>query len=178
MSEIWKPVMGFEELYEVSDAGQVRSLTTPSRVGRVVRKNPKVLRQRDPRKDGYMVVSLYDEAGQSFAKYVHSLVLDAFVGERPSGMEGCHDDDNPRNNCLKNLRWDTPAGNQQDRLSHGTDLRGLKHPKAKLSDAQVREIKARLSAGEKGVRLAEEFDVSTTLISDLKNGNHRGWLEA
>jgi hypothetical protein len=46
---------------------------------------------------------------------VHQLVLEAFVGPRPSGMEGCHFDGHSRNNRLMNLRWDTPEANRQDR---------------------------------------------------------------
>jgi len=38
---------------------------------------------------------------------VHSLVLEAFVGPRPEGMDGCHENDVPWDNRLSNLKWDT-----------------------------------------------------------------------
>jgi hypothetical protein len=50
---------------------------------------------------------------------IHTLVLEAFAGPRPEGMEGCHNDGNPTNNHIDNLRWDTRSANNQDTLRHG-----------------------------------------------------------
>lgn len=50
---------------------------------------------------------------------VHRLVLTAFVGPCPDGLECCHWDDNPAHNCLGNLRWDTRSANQVDRIRNG-----------------------------------------------------------
>lgn len=72
---------------------------------------------------------------------VHRLVLLAFVGPCPDGMEGCHDDNDPRNNCVSNLRWDTMERNQQDRVKHGTHNRGSNSTRAKLNEAAVRRIR-------------------------------------
>lgn len=52
-------------------------------------------------------------------RLVHQLVLEAFVGPRPSGMEGCHRNDNPSDNALSNLRWDTPRENRLDVVRNG-----------------------------------------------------------
>ncbi len=52
--------------------------------------------------------------------YVHVLVLTAFRGHCPAGMEGCHNDGDPKNNRLSNLRWDTHSANQKDGFRHGT----------------------------------------------------------
>lgn len=51
---------------------------------------------------------------------VHRLVLTAFVGPCPEGMEGCHEDGDPSNNRATNLRWDTHKNNQLDMHKHGT----------------------------------------------------------
>ena len=57
---------------------------------------------------GHMSVALSNKNGQRFFR-VHRLVLSAFVGPCPVGMEACHfPDRNPSNNHLENLRWDTP----------------------------------------------------------------------
>ena len=51
----------------------------------------------------------------------HILVLETFVGPRPEGMHGCHYDDNPMNNRLDNLRWDTPRANRMDEIRNGNN---------------------------------------------------------
>lgn len=52
---------------------------------------------------------------------MHTMVLEAFVGPRPVGLYGCHNDGDPANNRLTNLRWDTPASNTADKVMHGRD---------------------------------------------------------
>lgn len=71
--------------------------------------------------DGHLRVRLFsgDGIATSVRRQVHHLVLCAFVCERPSGMVGCHNDDNPANNTLENLRWDTPAANVADAIRSG-----------------------------------------------------------
>jgi hypothetical protein len=114
--EAWKPVPGYEGAYEVSDAGQVRSLDRLDARGR--RRTGKQLSLRK-QPSGHLTVSLcLDRLPRSFQ--VHHLVLMAFVGPRPEGMEGCHYDDNPSNNHLDNLRWDTRSANQLDSVRNGT----------------------------------------------------------
>jgi hypothetical protein len=51
---------------------------------------------------------------------VHHLVLEAFVGPQPPGAEGCHWNDDPTDNRLENLRWDTRSANQFDSVRNGT----------------------------------------------------------
>lgn len=98
--------MGYEDRYEVSDAGHVYSLLTD-----------KLLKQGlDPK--GKPRVTLYGNGTRQVVR-VHVLVLEAFVGPRPEGMEACHYDDSGANNHLSNLRWDTPSGNTQDRVRNG-----------------------------------------------------------
>ena len=116
----WRPVVGYEGKYEVSEQGQVRSLDRyaragqhPSRLypGRVLRLVPAV--------GGRVTVSLH-LAGVQRTRLVHHLVLDAFVGLRPEGTEACHWDGDPTNNSLSNLRWDTHVENERDKVRHGT----------------------------------------------------------
>src|SRR6266545_5079971 len=70
---------------------------------------------------------------------VHRLVLEAFVGPRPLGMECCHEDDDPDNNRLGNLRWGTPKDNSADARRNGgfRVARGEQHPRAKLSEKDI-----------------------------------------
>lgn len=71
------------------------------------------------RKDGRLSVVLNRE-GRRRTRLIHQLVLEAFVGPRPNGMEGCHNDGICTNNVWTNLRWDTRAGNAADTKRHGT----------------------------------------------------------
>lgn len=51
------------------------------------------------------------------------LILEAFIGPCPNGMECCHNDDNRANNKLGNLRWDTHANNVIDGYRNGAPRR-------------------------------------------------------
>ena len=119
--EQWKPVNGYEGIYEVSSHGRVRSLdrTVTYSDGRVRRFKGKVLRATlNP--DGYPFVNLCTQ-GKKEKRYVHSLVTESFIGARPEGMEVCHNDGNPANNHLDNLRYDTHSDNMLDSVRHGTN---------------------------------------------------------
>jgi hypothetical protein len=118
MNERWRPVVGYEGLYEVSDRGRVRSL----RFGRWGTRHRML---RGWTHDGYRYVELSRRPG-STAMRVHCLVLEAFIGPRPPGLYGCHNDGNPGNNELGNLRWDTPTSNLFDRVKHGRDHNAVK----------------------------------------------------
>lgn len=108
LTERWLPIPGFEGLYDVSDMGRVRS----SRAGRV--------RSATAHPSGHLKIQLHKN-GVRHDWYVHQLVLLAFVGPCPEGMEGCHfPDRSPSNNRLDNLRWDTRSGNRRDAIAHGT----------------------------------------------------------
>lgn len=121
--EVFLPVAGYEGLYEVSNLGRVRSLdriiTTSSGVKR--RYRGKTLTPATANKWGHRVVNLCGKGGRVTQKVhqVHTLVLTAFVGPRPEGMECCHQDGDPSNNILSNLRWDTPSSNNYDTVKHG-----------------------------------------------------------
>lgn len=117
--EEWRPVFGFEGVYEVSDLGRVRS------VDRVVT-FPDGRRRRAPGRvlkpwiaNGYPKVGLKHQ-GQSKKLYVHDIVLTAFIGRRPDGAACCHGDGVRTNNRLENLRWGTFSENNYDLVAHGT----------------------------------------------------------
>lgn len=119
-TELWLPVVGFEGWYEVSSHGHVRSI---DRVIQCVagpdQRHPSVILRPAPGPRGHLVVGLY-KCNESIHRTIHTLVLRAFAGPPPPGMEGCHWDGNPANNHLDNLRWDTRSANTLDRVRHGT----------------------------------------------------------
>lgn len=73
--------------------------------------------------------------------YVHRLVLEAFRGKPKPGQEGRHMDGNTQNNALTNLRWGSRSRNMRDKRRHGTDNRGERHPKVKLTTSQVNQLR-------------------------------------
>lgn len=176
--EVWRPILGWESLYEVSDFGRVRSLArTAERVSRWG--TPATYRVRArmraliPDEFGYLGVSLYQDK-RVWTVRVHTLVLSAFVGPCPEGMECRHLDGNPSNNRLENLAWGTRLENAGDRHRHGTTLAGEKNHASKASDAEVAEIRALLAAGKTGRSVADQFGLSESCISKIRTGKARG----
>lgn len=103
---IWKSIPGHSG-YEVSDEGNVRSV---DRVVKGRRYRGKILSPCLSNR-GKLVVTL----GRRCTRPVHLLVMLAFVGPLPRGMETCHNNDDPFDNNLRNLRYDTRSGNIRDR---------------------------------------------------------------
>ena len=117
-NEVWRPVRGHEATYEVSNHGRVRSVdrTITDKHGNRRRHSGRVLKLATS-PTGHLKVNL---GLDNPAKLVHRIVLEAFVGPAPEKHECCHRDGNPANNHLENLRWDTRAENNFDRVRHGT----------------------------------------------------------
>lgn len=90
-------------------------------------------------------------------RMVHRLILEAFVGPCPPGMEACHWNGNPTDNRLENLRWDTPQENTNDKYRHGTMQKGTMHPGAKLTDQKVVELRNLRNEGVSTKRLSEMY---------------------
>ncbi|MGP9622564.1 NUMOD4 motif-containing HNH endonuclease [Corynebacterium sp. AOP34-AQ2-28] len=124
-SERWLPVTGYGGIYEVSDQGRVRSLSRVVSTRKGDRRyRGKTLAPKSNR-HGYPLVVLAD-GGVLRSKRVHRLVLEAFVGPCPEGMEACHNNGDRGDPRLANLRWDSASENQRDRRRHGTDYQANK----------------------------------------------------
>jgi hypothetical protein len=94
------------------------------------------------------------------------LVLTVFVGPRSPGMEACHFPDRDRtNNHLDNLRWDTHAGNERDKIAHGTLTLGERNGVARLTDEKVREMRRLRERGWKLRPLAKKYGVGLMTVS-------------
>ncbi len=114
-------------------------------------------------------------------RYVHQLVLEAFVGPCPSGLECRHLDGNPDNNQLENLRWGTRLENMADKKLHGTERPpapryGLDNFTAKFSDDDIRCIRAEPTFPGVNIMLAKCFGTDKTYISKIRNGHVRTGL--
>lgn len=138
--EEWRTVVGYEGIYEVSSTGRVRSVTrTVTWSDGRVRECPSIVLSHT-RGPGYAKVQLYRNKSGRIHR-VHVLVCEAFHGARPEGMVCCHSDGNKSNNHSDNVRWDTPRANTADAIAHGHVQRGERHHRAKLTQAQVDEIR-------------------------------------
>lgn len=109
-AETWQPVPGFPG-YEVSDAGQVRSV--PRRLADGRWDGGTVLAQ-SPDDRGYMRVHLRRD-GRSTTRRVHVLVAEVFLGPRPAGRQILHRNDDKSRNGASDLRYGTARQNVWDR---------------------------------------------------------------
>lgn len=167
VNEIWKPVLGAENYYEVSNAGLVRSVRFVNNMVDKLRDEPKILRQQTDRK-GYKRVTL--PLPEKKNRTVHRIVLEAFVGPCPKGMECAHLNGNPADNRLENLKWCTRSENFSHKELHGTGNKGAKNPKAILKEAQVVKIKKLLEKGDCVAQIARDYKVARQTIDNIKRG--------
>lgn len=98
--ELWREIPDSGG-YEVSDQGRIR--------------NP----------HGTVVRGTSDHYPKAYVggamRYIHHMVAEAFIGSRPDGAQICHNNGDPTDSRLENLRYDTPSGNNRDKRKHGTD---------------------------------------------------------
>ena len=179
-TERWLPVVGFEDLYEVSDLGHVRSLdrevTVSMPYGTTVRHYPSRLLDGYVRDDGYPEVTLCRQ-GKRHKRMVHLLVLAAHAGPCPPDQEARHGPAGKLDASLANLCYGTRAQNVgPDRVRDGQDNRGERQGSHKLTEEQVLEIRRRRAEGAELQPLAEMFGVTFQTISNVCTGRSWSWL--
>ena len=161
-TEEWRPVVGYEGLYEVSDLGQVR---------RLWRDVPPTIRKQH-RSRGYWRIRLtLGEVRKTFR--THTLVACAFIGPPPTPKhEINHKDGDKSHQHPDNLEWVTHGDNVRHAWTHGlcTIPAGEKHPSARLTNDIVMAIRAS-SAPE--AELVARYGVQRTTIYDVRQ--RRSW---
>ncbi len=157
MAEQWAPIDGHPE-YWVSSDGRVES----RKWGKSRYLVPIV-----HRKGGYLRVGL-TEHDHKRHRFIHDLVLEAFVGKPPQGFQCCHTNGISTDNRLDNLRWGTSKDNAADSARLGVQPRGEKIGIHKLTEARVRTIRnlygtmpAKAIASIVGVVTRTVYDVQT-----------------
>lgn len=172
-NEMWKPIDGYE-FHEVSSAGRIRSVDHIEPGGRYPGRQRRKGRVLKPYKAGRGAGHLAVRLGlREPTVYVHRLVLEAFVGPCPVGMEACHNDGNRKNNRVDNLRWDTRKENAADSVRHGTSPAGSKHHMSRLSEEKIPAIRERLERGESQASVAADYGLAQTTISRI--ARRVGW---
>jgi hypothetical protein len=157
-STIWRPFRS--GAYEISEFGVVRRVRPTARrqrhgIGFMPRPHP------DP--DGYLRVYLYAEGEKTFP--VHRLVAEVFHGPCPVGKQVNHIDANKLNNHWSNLEYVTPQENRAHQQRLGLNATGERHARAKLTEQQVRDIRAfAASHPQSQSQLARIYGVSQSLM--------------
>ena len=118
VAESWKPVVGYEGLYEVSSAGRVRSLDAivPRGSGTYTRKGRHL--KTSVGRNGYPEVELYKDT-QRVRRGVHQLVAKAFVPNPENLPLVRHLNDVKDDNRVENLAWGTESDNRYDAYRNG-----------------------------------------------------------
>ena len=159
-TEQWKPVVGMERFYDVSNRGRVKS---KHRIGR--RPKGGVLSLSSNTK-GYRRIRL-SGCGRCFSIVVHRLVLEAFIGPPPSQLHQTnHKNGIKSDNNVTNLEWVTPTQNNHHAMSNGLWLPNLgeAHGRAKLHASDIPVIRA-LQGKESSVAIGKRYGVSSAAIT-------------
>lgn len=162
-----QPIPGFPDYY-VGDDGRLWSDARGRR---------RELKQAN-HSAGYRVVGLRraserKRGGKVTVLFVHRLVLEAFVGPCPEGMECRHLDGTRTNNRLSNLAWGTSAENEADKVRHGTKVRGEAHSAAKLTESQVIQMRADVAAGMSCKGAAAKYGIFIENVRKIVR--RKGW---
>lgn len=168
--EIWRDVLGYEGLYQVSSLGNVRSLGRtvshfPADAVRTVRGGPVSVRAD---RLGYIIADLWKNNKPKRFK-VHQLVSGAFNGVRPKGLEVNHIDGNKANNTPENLEYVTRSENAIHAIRTGLRVvpNGERNGSARLTAEKVLEIRRLGASGQSKRAIARLFGVSESNVSQI-----------
>lgn len=181
---VWKPVLGYEDYYEISNEGEVRSLNrtviTTNR-NSYLRKGKVMSKIQD--KFGYLSVGLTLNSKTKLIK-IHRLVALAFISNPENKLTVNHKDGNKLNNNVDNLEWSTYSENSKHAFDNGLnnilDRRYSEtkenNPNSKLTQEQVKEIRNKYVPYTcSAKKLANEYGVSQSCIEHILN--NRSWKE-
>lgn len=163
---MWKDIPNFEGQYEVSDNGDVRSVNriVTDRFGKTYGLKGRILKTNKT-KNGYLLVHL-SKNGQVTPVYIHKIVAKLFVSN-PNNLPVVNHKDGNKENCkASNLEWVTYSENNQHAYDTGLHPKGEQQYKAKLTEANIREIR---NLGKYGTlqSIADKYGVSKATIRDV-----------
>lgn len=169
--ERWKPVVGFETCYAVSDQGRVARIATYGKVPSAIHKicAPRI------KSDGYVSYHL-SFLGKARDAPAHRLVWAAFEGPIPDHLEINHKNSKRSDNRLENLELLTRSQNAAYAFSHNgrkpanNPQRGSRNGSAKLSEADIPEIIRLYDSGLMAWEIAQKYGVTNTCISTIIRG--------
>jgi NUMOD4 motif/HNH endonuclease/IrrE N-terminal-like domain len=174
----WRSVVGWEGYYEVSNYGEVKSIARTCQTGRKygLRQVKEHILEGWLGRGGYRLVDLFGN-GKRATFRVHTLVLAAFIGPRPPGMECRHLNGNRTDNRLINLAWGTPQENHDDKRLHGTDNRGERSGSVKLTEWDVLfRVPFLLYRGFSRGEIAQRLGVKKPTIGSIISRKNWSWI--
>lgn len=135
--EIWKDIPGFENRYQISTAGKIKSIPrfVNNHTGKLKTKE-KILKQRKNEK-GYLCVDLINNDGKRVFCGVHRFVALAFIPNPDNKPQVNHIDGDKTNNCISNLEWCTNSENQKHAYKLGLNYATGKAGRKKKSVKQI-----------------------------------------
>lgn len=164
-TEVWRDVVGFEGIYKISCRGRVMSIYPRAS------KSPKpIVMKPCLTRFGYLRITLL-RSGTKRRAHVHRLVAEAFLGKPQPGFVPNHLNGKKDDNRVGNLEWVSKSENIKH--AYRTNLKsatGENNGAAKLTDANIREIRKLLLSGVYQKDVARGFGVSRTLISYIGSG--------
>jgi len=158
--EQWKEIPGYPT-YQVSDHGNARSVKQFASSGYKIKNLSIIVDKR-----GYSRIPVRKN-GKPKLVSLHRVILIAFRGDCPPGHESCHNDGDPTNNFLYNLRWDTLSKNWCDRFQHGTATTGTTNPSAKLTVDEVIEIRKLHKTGHSLSHLSDKYNICRSNVHSI-----------
>jgi hypothetical protein len=176
VKERWIPIHNYAGIYEVSNAGKIRSIdrVVVYRTGKV-KPLVGVVLKTCPDPDGYPTVTLCKHNKRRTVR-IHIIVASAFIPKPKGKTEVNHKDCDKQNNQASNLEWVNDQEQSRHAWANGRCPypKGSKHGMSKLTEAEVSEIKRRLRNGERQKDIADDYKVWDTLISRINTGKRWG----
>lgn len=160
MEEIWKDIIGWNGLYQVSNLGRVKRIYLVSKKTKILKPSPFI--------GGYWIATLCNE-GRAKKFYIHRLVAIAFIPNPNNDPQVNHKDGNKKNNYWLNLEWNSSKKNIEHSYRFGLAKIGEKRTSSKLTDNQAKEIKY-LNPLLTYIEMSKIYGISISVISKIRNG--------
>ncbi len=162
--EVWKDVIGYEGLYQVSNFGNVKSL------GNEFSRKERFLKL-SPQSRGYLTVVLQKNATRKTV-LAHRLVAEHFIYNIESKSQVNHIDGDKTHNIVSNLEWVSHRENLDHAIKNNLTLKGEENRNSKLKDVDVIKIHSLLQKGVTTKELSETYSVSYSTIHGIRTNRY------